>query len=256
MQRLFVNLFFWNVFFVGMVSHAQEIITKNLGELASLPDNEFYDVLYDSNGNYWFCADSGLYRFDGMNFTHYTNPQQRSQSLFNLKEDKYGRIWCNSLNGQFFVIDSSKGKLDFFIDVADELIGQLPKYELYKNHLFVKIDNNKFFQYHFETKEKTILTDSVGEYTNIVRFQDALFYHNMNRLNKKNLKTNTMEIFPLSFKGTNPKIYNLDENLYILLHDDKFKLKKDHSALKCTFMPKKCWNIIADLRSSYTFSSN
>ncbi|MCH2196680.1 histidine kinase [Kordia sp.] len=224
MQRLFVNLFFWNVFFVGMVSHAQEIITKNLGELASLPDNEFYDVLYDSNGNYWFCADSGLYRFDGMNFTHYTNPQQRSQSLFNLKEDKYGRIWCNSLNGQFFVIDSSKGKLDFFIDVADELIGQLPKYELYKNHLFVKIDNNKFFQYHFETKEKTILTDSVGEYTNIVRFQDALFYHNMNRLNKKNLKTNTMEIFPLSFKGTNPKIYNLDENLYILLHDDKFKL--------------------------------
>ncbi|WP_298511688.1 histidine kinase [uncultured Kordia sp.] len=224
MNTFFVKYLFWIFLFVLTTGYAQEVVTKNVAELASLPDNEFYDVLQDSKGNYWFCADSGLYRFDGISFIHYTNPAQRSQSLFNLKEDDFGRIWCNSLNGQFFVIDPAKDKLEFFIDVSEELIGRLPAYELYKKHLFVKIDNNKLFQYHFDSKEKTILTDSVGEFTNIVRFQDDLFYHNLNRLNKKNLKTNTLEIFPLSFKGTNPKIYNLHEDFYILLHDEKFKL--------------------------------
>lgn len=224
MNTFFAKYLFILFLFALTISYGQEVITKNVSELASLPDDEFYDVLQDSKGNYWFCADSGLYRFDGINFTHYTNPEQRSQSLFNLKEDDFGRIWCNSLNGQFFVIDPKKGKLDFFIDVADELIGRLPTYELYKKSLFVKIDNNKLFQYHFDTKEKTILTDSFGGYTNIVRIHDDLFYHNLNRLNKKNLKTNALEIFPLSFKGTIPKIYNLHEDLYILLNDDKFKL--------------------------------
>lgn len=224
MRTFFVKSFFGIFLFVMISGHAQEVITKNVAELANLPDDEFYDVLQDSKGNYWFCADSGLYRFDGISFVQYINPEQRSQSLFNLKEDDYGRIWCNSLNGQFFVIDPIKGKLEFFIDVADELIGRLPMYELYKNYLFIKIDNNKLFQYHFDTKEKTILTDSIGEHTNIVRIHDDLFFHNLNRLNKKNLKTNTLKIFPLSFKGTNTKIYNLHEDLYILLHDDKFKL--------------------------------
>ncbi|MEM6720689.1 MAG: histidine kinase [Bacteroidota bacterium] len=224
MHKHFVKSFFWIVFFVGMMSHAQEIITKNLDELASLPDNEFYDVLYDSHGNYWFCADSGLYRFDGINFTHYTNPQQRSQSLFNLKEDDFGRIWCNSLNGQFFVIDPAKGKLEFFIDVADEMIGRLPTYELYKKYLFVKIDTNKLFQYHFDTKEKTIRIDSIGEYANVVRIDDDLFYSNLNHLNRRNLKTQHTKIFPSSFKGIIPKIYTLGTDLYILRRDSNYKL--------------------------------
>jgi hypothetical protein len=224
MNTFFAKYFCWIFLFGLTLSYGQEIITKNVAELASLPDNEFYDVLQDSHGNYWFCADSGLYRFDGMHFTHYTHPEQRGQSLFNLKEDDFGRIWCNSLNGQFFVIDPTKGKLEFFIDVADELIGKLPTYELYQKYLFVKIDNNKLFQYHFDTKEKTILTDSIGEQTNITRLHDDLFYHNLNHLYKQNLKTNSVERFPLSFKGSNPKIYRLGEELYILRRDGNFKL--------------------------------
>ncbi|WP_420573852.1 histidine kinase [Kordia sp.] len=224
MNTLFVKSFFWIFLFVMNVSIAQEIITKNVAELASLPDDEFYDVLQDSKGNYWFCADSGLYRFDGIHFTHYTNAKQRSQSLFNLKEDDYGRIWCNSLNGQFFMIDPEKDKLEFFIDVSDELIGRLPTYELYKKNLFIKIDNNKLFQYHFDTKERTIFTDSIGEQTNIVRIHDDLFYQNLIYLNRKNLKTKTVEVFPLSFKGSIPKIYKHGDDLYILICDEHFKL--------------------------------
>ena len=98
MNTFFVKYLFILFLFALTIGYGQEVITKNVSELASLPDDEFYDVLQDSKGNYWFCADSGLYRFDGINFTHYTNPEQRSQSLFNLKEDDFGRIWCNSLN--------------------------------------------------------------------------------------------------------------------------------------------------------------
>jgi uncharacterized membrane-anchored protein YhcB (DUF1043 family) len=224
MNTFFAKYFCWIFLFGLTLSYSQEVITKNVAELANLPDNEFYDVLQDSHGNYWFCADSGLYRFDGIHFTHYTNPEQRSQSLFNLKEDDFGRIWCNSLNGQFFVIDPAKGKLEFFIDVADELIGRLPAYELYEKYLFVKIDNDKLFQYHFDTKEKTIVTDSVGAYTNIVRIDDYLFYYDLNHLKRQNLKTKDIKTFSPSFKGSDPKIYRLGEDLYILRRDPNYKL--------------------------------
>jgi hypothetical protein len=223
MHRLFIKPFFWIVFFVGMMSHAQEVITKNLGELASLPDNEFYDVLYDSHGNYWFCADSGLYRFDGIHFTQYTNPAQRSQSLFNLKEDDYGRIWCNSLSGQFFVVNPEKDRLELFIDAKDQLIGNLPKYELYKDNLIVQLDNGKFLQYNFKTKERTVLLDNVGVHSDIVRIQSKLFYVS-NKLHYFDLITKKDRAFPLQFKYEFVNLYKIDNELYIICADNEHKI--------------------------------
>ncbi|MEM6686374.1 MAG: histidine kinase [Bacteroidota bacterium] len=215
-------------FFVGMCCHAQEIITKNLDELTNLPDDEFYDAFQDSKGQYWFCADSGLYRFDGINFIQYTNPKQRSQSLFNLKEDLYGRIWCNSLNGQFFVVNPDTDTLDFFIDVSDQLIGKLPKYELHDTQLIVKLDSGKLYQYDFDTKEKSILVDSVGTYTNTVKVKNQLYFFkhkdSAHHLHNFNLKTRTAKIAEKRFQFVIPEIFKVADNtIYVLLKNEEFR---------------------------------
>ncbi len=226
MNVIFVKRFFLMFMFITTtVSYAQEVITKNVADLANLPDDEFYDVLHDTHGNYWFCADSGLYRFDGISFIHYSNTKQRSQSLFNLKEDDFGRIWCNSLNGQFFVVDPAKDRLDFFVDVKDELIGKLPVYELYKDQLIVKVDNNRILQYDFNTKEKTILVNGIGPHSNILRIDSKLFYFNLYVLNYVDHTTQKKHIFNTSFKGTIPKLYKVGKEVFIICSDENKNLE-------------------------------
>jgi len=221
-SKEFVLLLIFGLLFVTALP-AQGLITKSFSEITTLPDDEFYDILHDSKGNYWFCADTGLYRFDGISFTHYTHELQRGQSLFNLKEDGSGRIWCNSLHGQFFFIDPSQDTLEFFLDVSDEFTGRLPTYELYEEFLQVKLDNYQLFQYNVKTKEKSLVIDKTSPFTNMVRIQDHLYYFHLNHLIDLNLKTRSSKQFSKRFRGSIPKLYVLQGDLYILNRDANYK---------------------------------
>lgn len=223
MNTFFVKYLFLIFLFTVTISYGQEVITKSVAELAQLPDNEFYDVLQDSKGNYWFCADSGLYRFNGIAFVHYKNPEQRSQSLFNLKEDDFGRIWCNSLSGQFFVVDPEKDRLELFIDAKDQLIGNLPKYELYQNNLIIQLDNGKFLKYNFDTKKRTVLLDNIGVHSDIERLQGKLFYAS-NKLHFFNLNTQQSHSYPIVFQNDFIELFNIDEELYIICSNSNHKI--------------------------------
>ena len=102
---------------------AQQLVSIHLSEKRGLPDKEFYNIIEDNKGFIWLCADKGFFMYDGKTYKKYSNPQQRGLSVFGVKEDNLGRIWCNNISGQFFY--AQEGKLHLFIDLKDKLKGEL-----------------------------------------------------------------------------------------------------------------------------------
>lgn len=225
MQTIILKYLFFVCCSIISIGYGQDLITKSVAEIAKLPDNDFYDVLQDSKGEYWFATDSGLYRFNGKEFVPYQALEQRNKSVFNLKEDNYGRIWCNNLSGQFFFIDPSKDQLELFVDAKDFLVGTLPKYELFKDRLMIKLDNGQIFQYDFHTKNRTILVNNVGIYSDIKCVGSKLFYRNYD-LTFIDLETKEKHSYNEIFKYNYVKFYDLGGELYITCSGKENKIQR------------------------------
>lgn len=136
--------------------HAQEPVLIHLTDGQGLPDVEFYDVLEDRKGYIWLAADSGLYRYDGKSYKHYTNPSKRGLSVFNLFEDPLGRIWCTNISGQFFYTDNDK--LVTFIDLQSELKGRLSSIAVSETYLIVTSLKNL---YTIDLQSKKIINQQI-----------------------------------------------------------------------------------------------
>jgi len=121
----------------------------HLSEESGVPDKEFYDILEDDKGYIWLCADKGFFRYDGKIFKSYTNVAQRGLSVFNGQQDDFGRIWCNNTSGQFFYIQDEK--LQLFIDLSEQLKGQLADFVVMDNYLWVFVEG-KIHKIDLETK--------------------------------------------------------------------------------------------------------
>lgn len=98
---------------------AQHPVVIDLSETDDLPDIEFYDVLEDEEGFMWFSANNGLYRYDGRTFVKYDHPQKKGLSVFNLKLDQEGRVWCVNLAGQLMYAE--KDALHIFKEIGEEI---------------------------------------------------------------------------------------------------------------------------------------
>ena len=132
MKRISIYLFFTFLIFTNKIA-AQHPVFTHLTEKDGLPDIEFYNVIEDKDGFIWLGADKGLFRYDGKEFKNYTHPEKRGLSVFGLKTDKKGRIWCNNISGQFFYIE--KDKLILFKDLKEEVKGQLAVFSFYQKKL-------------------------------------------------------------------------------------------------------------------------
>ncbi len=159
-RKLFLLFLF---LFVG-TTYSQQPISIQLTEKDKLPDNEFYDILEAKDGSIWLAADKGLFKYNGKDFKNFSHPDKRGLSVFGLCQDEKNRIWCNNISGQFFFI--SNNKLELFIDLKDDLKGQLPEFLIHKNFLYVFFEKG-VYQINIHTKRKILLQD---------RFQDSFFY--------------------------------------------------------------------------------
>jgi len=128
---------------------AQVPVFVHLSEKSGVPDKEFYDILEDDKGFIWLCADKGFFRYDGKIFKSYTNVAQRGLSVFNAQQDDLGRIWCNNTSGQFFYIQDEK--LQLFIDLGEQLKGQLADFVVKEKYLWVFVEG-KIHKIDLETK--------------------------------------------------------------------------------------------------------
>ena len=51
-----------------------------------------WDIKQDRNGNIWFAASDGVYRYDGKSFTNITS-KLISAPIFSILEDRKGNFW-------------------------------------------------------------------------------------------------------------------------------------------------------------------
>lgn len=181
MKRKILLLF---LFLLVRVSYAQQPITIQLTEKDKLPDNEFYDILEANNGIIWLAADKGLFKYNGKDFINFSNPDKRGLSVFGLCQDDKNRIWCNNISGQFFFV--SNNKLELFIDLKDDLKGQLPEFLVNKNFLYVFFEKG-VYKINIQTKQKTLLQDTLKDGFNYgfpVKQNETIYFGLLNSIKK------------------------------------------------------------------------
>ncbi|MDO6597747.1 histidine kinase [Oceanihabitans sp. 2_MG-2023] len=155
MRRLLLILCFLSV----QVHYGQQAVSIHLTEKDGLPDIEFYDIAEDQEGYIWLAADKGLYRYNGSEYTLFTNPQKKGRSLFGLTFDAKGRLWCNNLAGQFFYVENEK--LILFKEF--ESVKFLCDFIIFKNHLIINNNNNEALSVNIETKEETFTSIKLNQ---------------------------------------------------------------------------------------------
>ncbi|WMI65336.1 histidine kinase [Aestuariibaculum sp. YM273] len=138
-----------------------------MSTVSNLPDIEFYDIVEDNNKAIWLAADKGLYRYNGRSYIKTTHQEQHGNSVFGLKLDKHGRLWCNNIYGQLFYVENNTMYL--FFDANKITNGQLVPFEVYdlKIRLFTE---QGVFEVDKNTKKVSKVNDwhimSVSQYNN------------------------------------------------------------------------------------------
>jgi len=121
------------ILFLSLTIKAQNPVLEHMANLSNLPDVEFYDVIEDQKNYIWLAANKGLYRYDGKSYQRFSHPNQKGNSLFQLKEDAEGRLWCNNIYGQLFYIENNR--LNLFLDTSHLVKGQLSPYTISEKHI-------------------------------------------------------------------------------------------------------------------------
>jgi len=121
------------IFCFGCIIQAQTPVFEHMANISNLPDVEFYDVLEDPEHYIWLAADKGLYRYDGKSYKRFSHPKQKSNSLFQLKLDDSGTLWCNNIYGQFFYV--ANNELQLFFDASHLVKGQLSSFSISEKNI-------------------------------------------------------------------------------------------------------------------------
>ena len=72
------------------------------------PSNEIYSILQDNDGYIWIGSDAGVYRFNGVNYEHFTSKDLLARSATRLIQSLSGRIYGYNFKGQIFYIDNDQ----------------------------------------------------------------------------------------------------------------------------------------------------
>lgn len=80
---------------------------------------DIYDLIQDKQQRYWFATNQGLILHDGYSYRNIDCPEMTSLSLFNLRKDSAGAIYCYNLKGQIFQIVDDKVSLFYTISDAE-----------------------------------------------------------------------------------------------------------------------------------------
>ena len=70
------------------------------------PENITRNIIEDKNGDYWLASWEGIIKFDGKNFTNYTNKNGlRRYRVFAALEDKFGNLWFGTIGAGVYFYD-------------------------------------------------------------------------------------------------------------------------------------------------------
>ncbi len=113
-----IPLFFCLLFSIAGWTQHPSFYTIGSEELQGV---DIYDIHQSKDGTYWIASTNGVIRYDGYSFDFLTDPNMLSTSVFNLLEDSKGRIYCNNLSGQLFVVEN--GEISLKYTIPDQYLG-------------------------------------------------------------------------------------------------------------------------------------
>lgn len=203
----------------------QHPLYYQLTEKEGLPDYEFYDMMEDSKGFIWFACNNGLYKYNGKEFKHFSNPKKKGESVFGLTEDNQGRIWCHNINNQLLYIDNDQLKI--FIDLNHySTTLKLNDFAIQQSYVYIA-SNIGIIQFHIETKEFEII-DSYREEQNsnhnvylLTKIRDGILYKEHHRKcngesSIKLLLQKNEKIAPIDYSGNIiSEIFETKKNVFI-----------------------------------------
>ncbi|NQY04960.1 MAG: histidine kinase [Flavobacteriaceae bacterium] len=223
MRSFVVENILWVAFlFLQVPLYSQEPVSIHFSEKEGLPDKEFYDILEDKNGFIWLAADKGLFRYDGKDFKPYTNELQRGLSVFNLTTDAANKVWCNNVTGQFFYIEDDQLKL--FIDLSDQLKGELPDFIINNDRLIV-FALRTVYEVDISTKQIQVLIRSEHTIGTPFKFGQKIYFNNSNLIDYidedgfvKHLldkKQPFVDADGITISQMKPRIFEVKESLFL-----------------------------------------
>lgn len=226
--------------FLYFISIGQNPYYYSLSDETALPDTEIYSILEHKDNTFWIAANRGLYHFDGVNYTHYTHPEKKGLSVFGLKYDTKGNIWCNTISGQFFYVENNQMKL--FIDLKEELNGNLAEFLFHKDELYV-FTSSKIIVVR-KNKSLVKIFDSEKRIGSPFLYRDSILFAVENKAYK--IHNNTINLVA-SINGVvlnepnNSKWFSYSDSLYLINYDQKnnqnlfFKFQNESLSINNSF---------------------
>jgi len=105
--------FFYAVILLSISTiSAQTYYFNYYGVKEGLPQSKVYDVIQDDNGYLWLATESGISKFDGVNFTNYTAENGLAEGgIKALLKDPDGNIWMGHKSGGISFFDGKEIKI-------------------------------------------------------------------------------------------------------------------------------------------------
>ncbi len=197
---------------------AQNPVTQHMSKVSNLPDVEFYDIAQDHQNYIWLAANKGLYRYSGKDYKRFVHPEQKSNSLFQLKFDTDNKLWCNNIYGQLFYVENDS--LNLFYDASKLVKGQLAPYAIHKDYIRL-FTVTGVYDIDLTTKKINKLFDGMcisnstindADYTFAISFEDNLERHRIYTFNKSK-STKIFEITSTK-RIQSPKLFAFNTTIF------------------------------------------
>lgn len=119
-----------------------EIQFDRLSFRDGLLDHSINCIIKDHNGFIWIGGVTGLYKYDGYDFTNYQyqpgdGKNQYFKEVYRIKEDRFGLLWILSENG-IIIFDPVKGRFSKLFTYSDE-----KKSDIYNYRPDILIDSDQ-----------------------------------------------------------------------------------------------------------------
>lgn len=113
---------------------AQDPFYLRIDKEFGLPSNNIYDILQDKKGFMWFATSKGICKYNGSDFTIYSNKNITNKAGSNLVEDSQNRMWYINFDGYISHVQGEK-----LISIPQEsTVGYLPFGILANNLIYVQ----------------------------------------------------------------------------------------------------------------------
>lgn len=132
MNRLYIIF----LYLVSQLCFGQEPLYTSLGDSKNLTNNTIYDIIEDNNQLIWLATEVGIYKYNGIDFTFYSHPDQVGLSVFSLSLDNQNTLWYNNLANQIFFIKDEK-QPQLFYNLNATFKGQNTNIVTYKNLIII-----------------------------------------------------------------------------------------------------------------------